>query len=71
MDDLMKIAMELVQLMPPSFKNKIANVIPDDEDRVSVAENFEACMKIKKFQYKFFTDYEQAIEWKNRAKSSL
>ena len=63
MDDLMKIAMELVQLMPPSFKNKIANVIPNDEDRVFVAENFEACMKIKKFQYKFFTDFEQAIEW--------
>jgi hypothetical protein len=40
MDDLMKIAIELVQCMPPSFKNKIANVIPDDENRVSLEKMF-------------------------------
>ena len=69
MDDVMKLAMELVQCMPPSFKNKIANVIPNDEDRVSLAKNFEACMKIKKFQYRFFTEFEHAIEWLSDVKS--
>ena len=49
--------------------NKIANVIPGDEDRVSLAKKFEACMKIKKFQYKIFTDFEDAIEWLSDVKS--
>ena len=62
MADVMKVAMEFGQLMS-SFKNKIANVVPSDAERVSVAEKFEACMKIKKFQYRFFTDFEDAIEW--------
>ena len=63
MDDVMKLAMELVQCMPPSFKNKIANVIPKDEDRASLAKKFELCMQVKEVSYKFFTDFEQAIEW--------
>ena len=62
MDDVMKIAMEFVQLMP-SLNNRIANVVPSDAKRVLMAEKLEACMKIKKFQYKYFTDFEDAIEW--------
>jgi hypothetical protein len=62
MDVLMKVTMEFVQLMP-SFKNKIANIVPNDAKRVSIAEKFEACMIIKKFQYRFFTNFEDAIEW--------
>ncbi len=62
MADVMEVAMEFGQLMS-SFKNKIANVVPSDAERVSMAEKFEACMKIKKFQYRFFTDFEDAIEW--------
>jgi len=62
MDEVMRIVMAFVQLMP-SFKNKIANVIPHDANRVAGAEQFEACMQIKEFQYKFFTEFEHAIEW--------
>jgi hypothetical protein len=62
MDEVMKITMEFVQCLP-SFKNKIANVIPNDTDRSSLAKKFEACMNIKKIQYRFFTEFEQAIEW--------
>ena len=62
MDDVMKVVMEFVQYMP-SFKNKIANVVPSDANRVSLSKEFEACMKIKNFQYRFFTEFEQAIEW--------
>jgi len=62
MGDLMKIVTEFVQFAP-SFKNKIANLIPDDADRVSIAKQFGACMNIKHVQYKFFTEFEHAIEW--------
>ena len=61
-EKLMKIAMEFVECMP-SFKNKIANVIPRNPNRAAVAKKFEECMNIKKYQYKFFTEYEHAIEW--------
>jgi hypothetical protein len=59
---LIRVAMEFVKLMP-SFKNKIANVVPNDANRVSIAEKFEVFMNINKFQYKFFTSFEDAIEW--------
>ncbi|WP_319522174.1 hypothetical protein [uncultured Desulfosarcina sp.] len=60
--DLMKIVMEFVQFAP-SFKNKIANLIPNNADRVSIAKQLEACMNIKNVHYKFFTEFEHAIEW--------
>jgi hypothetical protein len=63
MEDVMKITLELIQCMPPGFTNKIANVIPPDENRASLAKKFELCMNIKNINYKFFTDFEQAIEW--------
>jgi hypothetical protein len=63
MEDVMKITLEFVQCMPPLFPNKIANVIPTDENRASLAKKFELCMNIKNINWKFFTDFEQAIEW--------
>jgi hypothetical protein len=63
MEEAMKITMEFIQCMPPAFTNKIANVIPNDANRASLAKKFELCMNIKNINYKFFTDFEQAIEW--------
>ena len=63
MEEAMQVTMEVLECMPPSFKNKIANVIPNEEDRTSLAKKFELCMKAKEVKYKFFTDFEQAIEW--------
>jgi hypothetical protein len=63
MEDVMKITLEFIQCMPPLFPNKIANVIPTDENRASLAKKFELCMNIKNINWKFFTDFEQAIEW--------
>jgi hypothetical protein len=63
MEDVMKITLELIQCMPPTFANKIANVIPTDENRAALAKKFELCMNIKNINWKFFTDFEQAIEW--------
>ena len=62
MNDVMMIAMEFTTFMP-SFKNKIANVVPKDVESILMAKKIEACMKIKKFQYRFFTDFDDAIEW--------
>jgi hypothetical protein len=68
MEEAMKITLEFVQCMPPDFKNKIANVIPDDTNRASLAKKFELCMNIQKINYKFFTEFEDAIEWLADAK---
>ena len=60
--DILKVAIELARYKSV-FKNKIANVIPYDEERLSIAQQFKACLDIKGFQYEFFTDFEDAIEW--------
>jgi hypothetical protein len=60
---LMEVVLEFVKCMPLSFKNKIASVVPGDQERVSKAKLFEASMKAHGFQYSFFTSFEDAIEW--------
>jgi len=61
-EDIMKIALEFGTYIS-SFKNKIANIIPDDQKRLIIANRFKACMDIQGFEYEIFTDYESAIEW--------
>ena len=41
MEEIMKITLEFVQCMPPEFKNKIANVIPNDANRKSLAKKLK------------------------------
>ena len=62
MATVLDVTMQFVRIIP-SFKEKIACIIPEDEKRVSIAEKFEACMTIKNYRYKFFTGFESAIEW--------
>ncbi|HEY3276144.1 MAG TPA: hypothetical protein VGJ94_05955 [Syntrophorhabdaceae bacterium] len=45
------------------FKGKIANVVPDDEKQLSLANQFKACLDIKGFRYEIFTRFEDAIDW--------
>jgi hypothetical protein len=61
-EDVMKVALEFGSFVS-SFKNKIANIVPDDPKRMIVANRFKACMDIQGFEYEIFTDYESAIEW--------
>jgi hypothetical protein len=61
-EDIMKIALEFGSYVS-SFKNKIANIIPDDPERMTIATRFKACMDIQGFEYEVFNDYESAIEW--------
>ena len=62
MGDLLQLAMDMA-LHKSLFQKKIANVIPDDDERLLIAENFKACLVIQGFEYDYFTDFESAIEW--------
>ena len=66
-EDIMKVALEFGTYVS-SFKNKIANIIPDDPKRMVIANRFKACMDIQGFEYEIFTDYESAIEWLSTTK---
>jgi len=61
-EDIMKIALEFGSFVS-SFENKIANIVPDDPERMKRATRFKACMDMQGFEYEIFTDYESAIEW--------
>ena len=60
--DLMKLTLEIAA-HAPDYRNKIANVIPDNEERLRAAKQFHSCMVLKGFSYEFFTDLEKALEW--------
>lgn len=60
--DMMKVSLELANALP-GFKNKIANVIPQNEERIRIARQFHSCMVLKGFSYEVFTDFEKAMEW--------
>ena len=62
MTDIMKTAIEL-SVFKNILTNKIANIIPKDKNRVSIAEKTQAAIQMKGIEYKFFTEFEDAIEW--------
>ncbi len=45
------------------FENRIASIVPNDEERISLAKFLETCLTIKNYRYKVFTNFEEAIEW--------
>jgi len=45
------------------FQGKIANIVPDDDQRISLARQFEASLNLQGFSYKVFTSFEEAINW--------
>ena len=65
---IMKVTEHFVELMP-NFEDRIACIIPNDQKRISVAERLEACMKIKNIDYKFFTNFEDSIDWLSEVKA--
>lgn len=47
-----------------TFRNKIAFLIPNDEERIRRAEFVKNSMvKLREFEMDYFTDYEKAIDW--------
>jgi hypothetical protein len=67
MNELLKLTLEFTKL-EVDFKNRLANLIPDNEKRIAIAAQFKACMDIRGFEYEVFTDYEEAIEWLSESK---
>ena len=51
-----------------SFRNKIAVIIPDTEERMAKAEFMQTCMHLQGFQWQFFLAYEDAIDWLSEIK---
>jgi hypothetical protein len=46
-----------------SFRHKIAVVIPNTLERKAKAQFMRTCMHLKGFQWEFFTNFEDAIDW--------
>jgi hypothetical protein len=59
---ILQLALEMARYRS-AFKGKIANVVPDDEKRLSIAKQFKASMDIQGFNYEVFTNFEDAINW--------
>ena len=57
-----QVALEIARFAPV-LKGKIANVVPDDEKRLSIARTLRAAMDVQGFTYEIFTDFEVAINW--------
>jgi hypothetical protein len=62
MNELFDLSIEMARFKSV-FKNKMASVIPNEEERITIAERFKACLDLKGFQFEYFTDFEKAIEW--------
>ena len=62
MIDILSVAEQLAKL-DNIFFSKIANIVPKDKTRLSIANKTEAAINLKGLQYKVFTEFEDAIEW--------
>ncbi|MDJ0874433.1 MAG: STAS/SEC14 domain-containing protein [Desulfobacterales bacterium] len=60
--DIMKISSE-IKSFQYFFTNRVATVIPPEENRYAVANKMKACLVIMGFHYEVFTDYDQALAW--------
>jgi len=60
--DVLEVAREFGSSIS-SYNNKIANIVPDDHERMVIAHRFKACMDMQGFEWEIFNDYESAIEW--------
>ena len=55
-------ALEVVRCKS-ALTGKIANVVPDDENRLSIARTFKAAIDLQGVKYEIFTDLEAAMNW--------
>jgi len=62
MGDIIQVSMEFASYHKV-FRNKIAVIIPNTEERLQLAKRFKTCMDLQGFQFEQFTDFESAIEW--------
>jgi hypothetical protein len=62
MGTIMQLALEMANYWS-AFKGRIANVLPNDEARLSIARQFRASLQLQGFSYEIFTNFEEAISW--------
>ena len=62
MGSALEVALEIAQYKS-AFKGKLANLLPGDEKRLSMARQLRTLMHIEGFQYEIFTNFEGAVEW--------
>ena len=60
--ELLKVSIEFAYYKN-SFRNKIALIIADNQERIKRAEFVKANLKSHDFEFEYFTDYEKAIDW--------
>jgi len=59
---VLEVALEIARYRA-AFKGKLANLLPADEKRLSIAKQLKVLTDIKGFQYEIFTSFEEAVEW--------
>lgn len=57
--------LESLDTMGVSFTKKVANVIPDDQNRLRLAMVVKNVLDLTGERYEVFTDYDKAIRWLN------
>ncbi|MBP1730836.1 MAG: hypothetical protein H6Q55_1265 [Deltaproteobacteria bacterium] len=62
MSTILRLALEMARY-ESTLKGRIANVLPNDEKRLSIAKQFKASLDLQGFQYEIFTNFEDAIDW--------
>jgi hypothetical protein len=62
MADAMEIVSEFILQVGP-FRNKIASIVPNDDDVISMTKYIGSCLTLQHYQYKTFTNFEDAFEW--------
>jgi hypothetical protein len=62
MSEVLEVALEIARYRA-AFKGKLANLLPADETRLSIARQLKALMDLEGFQYEIFTSFEGAMEW--------
>jgi len=66
--DTMKIALEFTMNLLET-NNRFAALIPDDGQRLLVANQLKACLQVKGIRYEIFTEFEKAMEWLSDSKT--
>lgn len=62
MADILKSAVEL-EKFENALRNRIATLIPNDKNWIAVSQKAQSAYQFKNIKLKFFTDFEEAINW--------
>ena len=55
--------LESIDSISHSFTNKVANLVPNDQNRLRLAKLVKTALNFSDNKYKVFTDYDDALRW--------